>query len=59
VMSKQSDPRMGETVYRLTNINRNEPAHSMFEIPADYTVDDSVAMKLRQEKLDKVRKEEQ
>ncbi len=59
VMSKQSDPRMGETVYRLTNINRNEPAHSMFEIPADYTVDDSVAMKLRQEKLDKLRKEEQ
>jgi hypothetical protein len=59
VMSKQSDPRMGETVYRLTNINRNEPAHSMFEIPADYTVSDSAAMKLREDKLDKVRKEEQ
>jgi hypothetical protein len=57
VMSKQSDPRMGETVYRLTNINRNEPAHSMFEIPADYTVSDSA--KLREDKLEKVRKEEQ
>jgi hypothetical protein len=58
VMSKQSDPRMGETVYRLTNINRNEPAHSMFEVPADYAISDS-AMKLREDKLDKVRKEEQ
>jgi hypothetical protein len=64
VMTKQSDPRSGETVYRLTNVNRNEPLHSMFEVPADYTVNDSAAMdklkeeKLRQEKL-QIRKEEQ
>ena len=38
VMSKQIDPRMGETTYRLTNLNRAEPAHSLFEVPADYTV---------------------
>jgi hypothetical protein len=37
VMSKHSDPRMGDTVYRLTNINRSEPARSMFEAPGDYT----------------------
>ena len=38
VMSRHSDPRVGETVYRLTNINRAEPARTLFEIPSDYTV---------------------
>jgi hypothetical protein len=38
VMSKHSDPRMGEHVYKLTSINRSEPAKSLFEVPADYTV---------------------
>lgn len=38
VMSKHSDPRMGEHVYRLTNIRREEPARSLFEVPADYQV---------------------
>jgi hypothetical protein len=38
VMTRHSDPRFGETVYRLTNISRNEPARSLFEVPADYTL---------------------
>ena len=38
VMTRQSDPRFGEAGYRLTNIDRSEPAKSLFEIPADYTV---------------------
>lgn len=38
VMSKQSDPRFGETTYKLTNINRSEPSRSLFEVPSDYTV---------------------
>jgi hypothetical protein len=38
VMTRHSDPRSGETVYRLMNINRAEPDHSLFEVPADYTV---------------------
>ena len=38
VMSRQSDPRFGETVYRLTNIDRSEPDKSLFEVPGDYTV---------------------
>ena len=38
VYSKHSDPRMGEHTYRLTNISRAEPAHSLFELPADYTI---------------------
>ena len=38
VMSRQSDPRFGETTYRLTNISRSEPAPDLFEIPSDFKV---------------------
>lgn len=38
VMSKHSDPLVGETVYRLTNIVRGEPARTLFEVPSDYAV---------------------
>lgn len=38
VMSRHNDPLVGETVYKLTNINRGEPAHSLFEVPGDYTI---------------------
>ena len=41
VMTRHSDPRSGETVFRLTNINRAEPARSLFEVPADYTTVES------------------
>ena len=38
VMTKHSDPRFGETGFRLTNINRSEPARTLFEVPSDYTL---------------------
>jgi hypothetical protein len=38
VMTRHSDPRNGETTYKLTNINRAEPAKSLFEVPAGFTV---------------------
>jgi hypothetical protein len=51
VMTRHSDPRSGEVVYRLTNINRVEPDHSLFEVPSDYTLkDDQEPMRLRMEK---------
>jgi hypothetical protein len=40
VMTRNSDPRTGETTYKLTNINRAEPARSLFEVPADFTIKD-------------------
>src|SRR6185436_10625528 len=40
VMTRHSDPRTGETTYKLTNINRSEPARSLFEVPSDYTIKD-------------------
>jgi hypothetical protein len=42
VMTRHFDPRLGESTYRLTNISRNEPARSLFEVPADYTVQTGV-----------------
>lgn len=38
VLTKHSDPRSGETTYRLRNILRAEPDASLFTVPADYTV---------------------
>lgn len=40
ILSKHNDPRFGETVYRLTNINRAEPARTLFEVPADYKIEE-------------------
>jgi hypothetical protein len=37
VMSRQSDPRFGETTYRLTNITRGEPSPDLFVVPADFS----------------------
>jgi hypothetical protein len=39
VFSRRSDPRFGETTYRLTNIVRAEPAAELFQVPPDYTVE--------------------
>jgi hypothetical protein len=40
VMTKRSDPRTGETTYRLTNINRSNPDRSLFEPPSDYKIEE-------------------
>ena len=42
VMTKHSDPRSGDTTYRLLNVVQGEPHRSLFEVPADYTLKDSV-----------------
>ncbi len=38
VLSKHTDPRVGETVYKLTNIQAAEPDPTLFQVPASYTV---------------------
>jgi hypothetical protein len=40
VMTSRTDPRFGETVYRLTNIVRGEPAASLFQIPEDMKIEE-------------------
>jgi hypothetical protein len=51
VMSKQNDPRMGETTYKLTNIQLIEPLPSMFEPPAGYTIQEGPQMMHFERKL--------
>jgi hypothetical protein len=41
VQTRHSDPRTGESSYRLTNIIRAEPDPSLFMVPTDYTVRDT------------------
>ena len=38
VMTRHSDPRFGETTYRLTSIQRGEPSPALFQVPSDYAV---------------------
>jgi hypothetical protein len=47
VKSSNSDPRFGETSFELTNISRNEPDPSLFQVPADYIVSEAQKPLLR------------
>jgi hypothetical protein len=38
VLRKHSDPRVGETVYQLTDIQRVEPDPALFQVPAGHKV---------------------
>jgi hypothetical protein len=40
--TRHTDPRTGETSYTLSNITRGEPAAGLFDVPADYTVQESL-----------------
>jgi hypothetical protein len=40
VMTKTTDPRFGETTYSLGNIVRAEQPRSLFEVPADYKLEE-------------------
>lgn len=37
VLSRDADPRSGETVYRLANLKRGEPDSALMKVPTDYT----------------------
>jgi hypothetical protein len=41
VSSTRIDPRTGTAVYALTNIQRTEPAATLFQVPSDYTIQDA------------------
>ncbi len=47
VLTKRTDPRMGETTYRLSNVNRTEPPRSLFDVPADYTIKEGDSIQIR------------
>ncbi len=41
VYSRNYDPRYGEKIYRIINIDRSEPDISLFKIPSDYKIVES------------------
>jgi len=54
IYSKHTDPRMGETTYKLTNVRKGEPAKSLFEVPSDYSVqtaDEQMMKKVAEQEL--------
>ena len=40
LLAKHRDPRTGELTLRVTQLNRNEPAVELFEVPPGYKVVD-------------------
>ncbi|HUI57012.1 MAG TPA: hypothetical protein VLY04_18685 [Bryobacteraceae bacterium] len=42
IKSVNSDPRFGETTYQLSNIVRAPQDPSLFQVPADYTITESI-----------------
>jgi hypothetical protein len=53
VLRKHSDPRVGETVFRLTNITRNEPDASLFQPPANAKIKVEPMIQLKQREAPK------
>jgi hypothetical protein len=39
IQSMQSDPRFGQTTYTLKNIQQGSPDVTLFQVPANYTID--------------------
>jgi hypothetical protein len=38
IMTKHSDPRMGETVFQVNSLTRANPDPSLFQVPSDYQI---------------------
>ncbi len=47
VMTKHTDPRFGETTYRLTNIRRGDQDASLFQVPAGYKVTEGESPRIK------------
>ncbi|MBY0503648.1 MAG: hypothetical protein K2X03_07055 [Bryobacteraceae bacterium] len=58
VLTRHSDPRVGETTLRLTNIRLGEPSALLFEVPAGFTVQDAaVSFQQLRKRADEKRQE--
>ena len=44
LLTRHVDPRFGENLYRVINVNRAEPDAALFVVPADYKVNESPTM---------------
>jgi hypothetical protein len=51
LLTTHSDARFGTTTFRLSNVSVAEPARSLFEVPADYTIKEGPArIEIREER---------
>jgi hypothetical protein len=50
VLTRHSDPRSGDSTYRLLGIVRAEPDASLFQVPSDYTVRETGIRQERRER---------
>src|SRR5581483_785108 len=41
ILAKRTDPRSGQSIYSVTNIQRAEPQASLFQVPSDYKIQDA------------------
>lgn len=49
LMRKRTDPRFGNTSYRLTDIHRTEPDAALFQVPSDFKIlNESIAVRSAQ-----------
>lgn len=46
ILVRRTDSRSGETTYRLTDINRNEPAAVLFTVPSNYKITDQTGREI-------------
>jgi hypothetical protein len=53
VMTRHSDPRTGESSYRLQNIVRAEPDRSLFMVPPDYEIKETGIRKMEEARIRK------
>jgi hypothetical protein len=44
VLSKHTDPRLGQMTYSVNNIQRVQPNAALFQVPSDYTIKDAPAL---------------
>ncbi len=40
IQTRRSDPRSGDTTFKLTNVRRAEPLKNLFEVPSDYKIEE-------------------
>ena len=48
VMRKTTDPRRGETVTQVNNLTRGDPSSTLFQVPADYKLEETTRPRPRQ-----------
>jgi TonB family protein len=58
ILMKHADPRYGESIQRLTNIDRSEPDALLFQVPDGYEVKEGFGMKSLDQKFLEQRIEE-